>query len=666
MTDAVLVLPVGWRATDADDQPIPGAKLKFFAAGTSSPATVYSDSGLTTALGTTVTCDSGGYPTSDGSTKTLIYTGTADFKLTITDADDATVISHDNIPGALVIPDASAYAIPETPVVSRTSTYTIVDADQGKVINCSGASFALTLPSALSVGDGWMITVRHNDATAGRAYSIRTAGENIHAPGQSAAKSISVTGLGMCYTVASDGAEWNVTGYVPPLMGGGFSVVPIVDRLTAPPSSPTGGARYIINGTPTGSWLTLSFSENDIVEADGNGSWLSYTPTQGMPVYVIDEDLYSRWDGSAWVDMTGVDAAQATVLESAVFEHQETNGTNGGTATTGAWTKRGLTTEVSNTITDSSFSSGQITLPPGTYFLHGWQTLFATGNTQSRFKVVSGTATPTTITNAMAVVYNADSDGDIPGTRPGGTPVAGVLTVTAEAVIEFQYWVNVSSGGTSGLGSPSSEPDGATEIYARVSVISLAALQGPQGEQGPQGATDALDLGTVTTPSIAFTGDSNTGMWSPGADTIAWSVGGTEMLRLTTTGFGIGQTPACLLDVAGTFRMTGETTPGSGVGVEFFYTGGNGRITAYNRTGGAYIPLFLDGSNLYLNSQSGGVGNVFIGTNAAAGTSAANCLIMVNGTAPTTSPAGLGQLYVESGALYYRGSSGTVTTLGVA
>jgi hypothetical protein len=34
--------------------------------------------------------------------------------------------------------------------------------------------------------------------------------------------------------------------------------------------------------------------------------------------------------------------------------------------------------------------------------------------------------------------------------------------------------------------------------------------------------------------------------------------------------------------------------------------------------------------------------------------------------APATSPAGVGQLYVEAGALKYRGSSGTVTTIAAA
>jgi hypothetical protein len=55
-------------------------------------------------------------------------------------------------------------------------------------------------------------------------------------------------------------------------------------------------------------------------------------------------------------------------------------------------------------------------------------------------------------------------------------------------------------------------------------------------------------------------------------------------------------------------------------------------------------------------------GNVGIGVTSF-GTSAAKVLGLANATAPTTSPAGMGQLYVENGALKYRGSSGTVTTI---
>lgn len=57
--------------------------------------------------------------------------------------------------------------------------------------------------------------------------------------------------------------------------------------------------------------------------------------------------------------------------------------------------------------------------------------------------------------------------------------------------------------------------------------------------------------------------------------------------------------------------------------------------------------------------------NVGIGT-ATFGTGAERVLGLANATAPSTSPTGVGQLYVESGALKYRGTSGTVTTIAPA
>ena len=57
-------------------------------------------------------------------------------------------------------------------------------------------------------------------------------------------------------------------------------------------------------------------------------------------------------------------------------------------------------------------------------------------------------------------------------------------------------------------------------------------------------------------------------------------------------------------------------------------------------------------------------GNVMIGV-ATAGTAAALTLQIANGTAPSGNITG-GQIYVEAGALKYRGSGGTITTLGAA
>lgn len=59
-------------------------------------------------------------------------------------------------------------------------------------------------------------------------------------------------------------------------------------------------------------------------------------------------------------------------------------------------------------------------------------------------------------------------------------------------------------------------------------------------------------------------------------------------------------------------------------------------------------------------------GNLLLGTTGGAGTAAAKVLAMANATAPTSSPTGIGQLYVEGGALKFRGSSGTITTIAPA
>lgn len=59
-----------------------------------------------------------------------------------------------------------------------------------------------------------------------------------------------------------------------------------------------------------------------------------------------------------------------------------------------------------------------------------------------------------------------------------------------------------------------------------------------------------------TLPTYTFRGDGDTGMWWPGANSIAWSANGGERMRLTTTGLGIGMpSPSTKLDVAGSGRF---------------------------------------------------------------------------------------------------------------
>lgn len=95
----------------------------------------------------------------------------------------------------------------------------------------------------------------------------------------------------------------------------------------------------------------------------------------------------------------------------------------------------------------------------------------------------------------------------------------------------------------------------------------------------------------------------------------------------------------------------------------YFVWTGTGNIIFYSqatssgmlfRTGGANNRLCLTNDGNY------GLGTTSFGTNAI------GVLSIANGTPPASSPAGIGQLYVEAGVLKYRGSAGTVTSVASA
>lgn len=502
------LLPPGFRATDGDDNPLANGYYRFYAAGTSTPKVVYSDADLSTSLGSQVNLNSAGTPVSGSNTPVLIYFTTGDYKVELYDVDDNLLFTFDDLPGAEEETDPVVSSLPETPVVSKTTTYSVVEADQGKLFNLNptGGAFAVTLPSAVSVGDNFKVGFRHN-GTANTATILTTLSQTIRR--HKNAQAWTLKSQGECFWLVSDGSGWTVDSYAPPLIDAHNPFITIVDRLAAPPTNPTGGARYLINDTPTGVWLTLGFANKDIAEADGNGSWIKYTPVNGWLAYVQDEQLLTQYRGSAWTDLTNITAPTATTLKAAVFEDQKSNGTVGGTATTGAWTARTINTQVSNTITGVSLATDQITLPVGTYAVNFAATYRQTGQTLTRIKAISGTVDVTELRSLPASYPGADSDSDslIIDHWQGGF---GILTVTATAVIELQYYAQASLGGTSSLGTPSTEPDTDVETYSRVTILDLATVQGPQGTAGVPGG-DGDSAGYDFQFSTGTSGDPGSG-----------------------------------------------------------------------------------------------------------------------------------------------------------
>lgn len=161
-----------------------------------------------------------------------------------------------------------------------------------------------------------------------------------------------------------------------------------------------------------------------------------------------------------------------------------------------------------------------------------------------------------------------------------------------------------------------------------------------------------------------------------GVNDIVLATGGNERFRINEFGnVGIGTSaPSAKLEIYnGNLKVTNTNTP-SLVLNSVSSTAQKGVLTfTKNNTSKWEIGTdnFEDNSqNFYIYDAPSNAtrllidasGNIGIGA-ATFGTAASKVLGLANATAPTSSPAGMGQLYVENGALKYRGSSGTVTTI---
>jgi hypothetical protein len=150
-------------------------------------------------------------------------------------------------------------------------------------------------------------------------------------------------------------------------------------------------------------------------------------------------------------------------------------------------------------------------------------------------------------------------------------------------------------------------------------------------------------------------------------------------MTLNSTGLGVGVTPSAwnssykAIQTQGGAVVSG-TTGHLRIYQNAFQNASNQQI--YVTSAAATLYSQDAGQHIWFNAASGTAGNSFSFTQAmtldasgnllvgltAAGTTAAKTIQIANGTAPTANVTG-GQLYVEAGALKYRGSSGTVTTI---
>jgi len=123
--------------------------------------------------------------------------------------------------------------------------------------------------------------------------------------------------------------------------------------------------------------------------------------------------------------------------------------------------------------------------------------------------------------------------------------------------------------------------------------------------------------GSAAAPSITNDGDTNTGIFFPAADTIAFSEGGVEAARFDSAGnLGLGVTPSAWGSTSKAIQFStgafeARSASLASVTNAYFNAGwlyyGTGRATLYNQT---------DGQHVWYNSASGTAGNAITFTQA--------------------------------------------------
>jgi len=95
----------------------------------------------------------------------------------------------------------------------------------------------------------------------------------------------------------------------------------------------------------------------------------------------------------------------------------------------------------------------------------------------------------------------------------------------------------------------------------------------------------SLAAGSAAAPSLFFTGDTNTGLFSPGADTVALATAGSNRLHITSGGLvGIGTSSWSLNSVNTKFGVSLSGTTGDGIGL----FSGQSSANAYVAVGSQY------------------------------------------------------------------------------